>query len=31
MTIIKSKRHLTIQGLDRIKKLNLQMNSNRLK
>lgn len=31
MSIIKLKKHLTIQGLERIKKLNLEMNSNRLK
>ena len=31
LTIIKVKTHLTIQGLDRIKKLNFEMNSNRLK
>jgi hypothetical protein len=31
MLIIKSKQHLTKKGLDQIKTLNLQMNSNRLK
>ena len=31
MSIIELKQHLTRQGLDQIKTLNLQMNSNRLK
>ena len=31
MTIIRAKQHLTRIGLDRIKKLNSEMNSNRLK
>lgn len=31
MAIIKSKQHLTKEGLDKIKSLNLEMNSNRLK
>ena len=31
MSIIELKQHLTQKGLDQIKKLNLQMNSNRLK
>jgi len=31
MTIIKLKKHLTIEGLKKIKELNLEMNSNRLK
>lgn len=31
MSIIELKQHLTQKGLDQIKMLNLQMNSNRLK
>lgn len=31
LDIIKSKQHLTPKGLDKIKTLNLEMNSNRLK
>lgn len=31
MSIIKSKKHLTQEGLDKIKALNSEMNSNRLK
>jgi len=31
LDIIKSKQHLTPEGLDKIKTLNLEMNSNRLK
>ena len=31
MTIIKLKKHLTPEGLKKIKELNLEMNSNRLK
>ena len=29
--MIKLKKHLTLEGLDKIKALNLEMNSNRLK
>ena len=31
LNMVKSKQHLTQEGLDKIKRLNLEMNSNRLK